>query len=116
MDLETYKKNPKTAFLAEHFEKLLKDEAEVRAMMEKDPTLKEMAEADLVSILAQKKELEDQMKGIIEADKEVIEVPNEVVLEVRAGAGGEEGIGRFHLQPVQGVVLVGGGVSVEVPL
>lgn len=72
------------------YEKLLKDEAETCVMIEKDPALKEMAEGDLASILEQKKNLEDQMKAIIENGKEEDEVFNEIILEVRAGAGGDE--------------------------
>ncbi len=90
MNLDIYKSNPKTAFLAGMYEKLLKDEAEVRAMAEKDPSLKEMAESDLVSILEQQKNTEQQMKEILEGDVEVEEKPNEIILEVRAGAGGDE--------------------------
>jgi peptide chain release factor 1 len=72
------------------YEKLLKDEQEVRVMAEKDPSLKELAESDLSSILEQKKNLEDQMNSIIENDKKEEEKPTEVILEVRAGAGGDE--------------------------
>ncbi len=90
MNLETYKANPKTAFLAGMYEKLIRDEKEVRSMMEKDPSLKEMAESDLTSIVEQKQNLEDQMKSIIEGDVQVEEKPNEIILEVRAGAGGDE--------------------------
>jgi peptide chain release factor 1 len=90
MNLEEYKKNHKTAYLAEIYEKLLKDEAEIIFMIEKDPSMKEMADADLTSIREQKKNTEDQIKTIIESDKEEIEYPTEIILEIRAGAGGDE--------------------------
>lgn len=90
MNLDTYKSNPKTSFLAGMYEKLLKDEQEVRTMIEKDPSLQEMGEADLASILEQKDSLMKQMDEILEADKQEEEKPNEVILEVRAGAGGDE--------------------------
>ncbi|MGC9605743.1 MAG: PCRF domain-containing protein [Minisyncoccia bacterium] len=92
MDLKAFKANPKTSFIAGLYEKLDKDEAETRAMMEKDPSLKEMAEHDLASILEQKKALEAQMAAIVSADKgeEEEESPVEMILEVRAGAGGDE--------------------------
>jgi len=90
MNPDQYKNNPKTAFLAGMYEKLIKDEDEVRAMMEKDPSLKELAQNDLASIVEQKKTLEDQMKAIIDGEKEEEEKPNEIILEVRAGAGGDE--------------------------
>ncbi len=72
------------------YEKLIKDEVEVRGMMEKDPSLKELAESDLNSILEQKKSLEEQMDAILAGDKEEDEKTNEIILEVRAGAGGDE--------------------------
>jgi len=59
-------------------------------MIEKDSSLKEMGEHDLVSILEQQKSLLTQMDEILEGDKQEEEKPNEVVLEVRAGAGGDE--------------------------
>ena len=59
-------------------------------MMEKDPTLKELAESDLQSIIDQKNSLETEMKSIFESDKKEDEKPNEIILEVRAGAGGDE--------------------------
>ena len=90
MNLEEYKKNHKTAFLAEMYEKLLKDEAEIFAMVEKDPSMKEMAQSDLNSIAEQKKDTEEKIKMIIDSEKEEIEYPTELVLEVRAGTGGEE--------------------------
>ena len=55
MNLDEYKKNHKTAYLAEIYEKLMKDEAELLSMIEKDPSMKEMAQNDLLSIAEQKK-------------------------------------------------------------
>ncbi len=90
MDLEAYKNNPKTAFMAGMYEKLVADEAETRAMAEKDPSMKELVDHDLASIAEQKKGLETQMAEILAGDKAEDEKPNEIVLEVRAGAGGDE--------------------------
>lgn len=90
MNLEEYKKNHKTAYLAEMYEKLLKDEKELLMLSEKDPSMKELAEADLASFVEQKKNIEDQIKAIIESEKEEVEYPRELILEVRAGAGGDE--------------------------
>ncbi|MEK7610065.1 MAG: PCRF domain-containing protein [Patescibacteria group bacterium] len=90
MDIDQYKKNPKTSFMAGMYEKLVKDEAEVRAMIASDPALKDMAENDLTSILEQKKSLETEMATIIAGDQVEEEKPKEIILEVRAGAGGDE--------------------------
>ncbi|MCX6718994.1 MAG: PCRF domain-containing protein [Candidatus Taylorbacteria bacterium] len=93
-NLEEFKSNPKTSFMASLYENLLKDEAEMHAMMEKDPSLKELAESDLASIQEQKKTLQEQMESILAAEKEADDAAstavNEIVLEVRAGAGGDE--------------------------
>ncbi len=90
MDLEICKNNPKTAFMAGMYEKLSKDESEVRTMLEADPSFKEMAEHELASILEQKKSLETEMMAIIASDQVEDEKPKEIILEVRAGAGGDE--------------------------
>jgi len=89
MDLEQFKNNNKTAYLFDMYQKLVKDEAELLEMA-KNPELKEMSQTDLADIAAQKEALLKQMKDIVEVDKIEEEFPNEIILEVRAGAGGEE--------------------------
>ena len=93
MDLEKYKKNPKTQYLAKNLERLLKEESDI-LMLGKEEGMKELAEKDLENIEIQKKELVSQMDEILEEEinkmKEEDEFPNEIVLEVRAGVGGEE--------------------------
>lgn len=64
MDLQKYKENPKTAYMADTLQYLQTD-------------------ADKQALIA-------QMDEILKADEGTDEFPNEVVLEVRAGAGGEE--------------------------
>ncbi len=90
MNLDKYKQNNKTRFLAEDFDRLLKEEAEIKGLAESDPALAELSLDDLKRIEEQKAELEAQMDSIIGAEKEEDEFPNEVILEVRAGAGGDE--------------------------
>lgn len=94
MNLEEYKNNPKTAFLAGLYENLLRNEQETRKLSENDPSLRELAESDLASIIEQKDALEKEMQDIVRAEKENEEaeakIVNEVILEVRAGAGGDE--------------------------
>ncbi|HTK33556.1 MAG TPA: PCRF domain-containing protein [Candidatus Paceibacterota bacterium] len=90
MNLDVYKNNPKTAFMAGLYEKLLKDEAETKAMAEKDPSMKELVEADLVSIEEQKKSMLAEMDEIIKNDVVEEEKPKEIIMEFRAGAGGDE--------------------------
>jgi len=90
MDLAKYKKNHKTSYLAEMYEKLEKDEAGLRALIDDDVSMKEMGAIDLEHIEAQKKEIEKQIEAIDAADVLEDEMPNEVIMEVRAGAGGDE--------------------------
>jgi len=93
MNLEKYKNNPKTQYLAENLERLLKEEADI-LLLKNEEGMKEMAESDLQNIIIQKEALLKQMDEILEEEikkqKEEEEFPNEIVLEVRAGVGGEE--------------------------
>lgn len=90
MDLEKYKNNVKTSYLADHYQTLLKEEEGVYEMSHGDETMKELAAEELKNIEKQKADLLRQMDEILESEKEEDEFPNEVVLEVRAGAGGDE--------------------------
>jgi hypothetical protein len=47
MDLEIYKKNQKTAYLAERYETLIREEGQLSKLADKDPGLKEMADEEL---------------------------------------------------------------------
>ncbi len=88
-DLAKYKENQKTAYLAESYEKLLRDERELLVMAE-NPEMKSLAEDDLKNLEEQKNALLKQMDDILKGDEEEEEFPNEALLEVRAGVGGEE--------------------------
>jgi peptide chain release factor 1 len=87
MDLSKYKENNKTAYLAVELERLLTEEAEIRAL---EGELGDLAKDDLARIETQKQAMVAQMDQILEGEKEEEEFPNEIVLEVRAGVGGEE--------------------------
>jgi len=88
--LPELKKDHKTSYLAESYEKLLREEEVVREMLGSDDSLHEMAVKELEIIETQKHGIEDQIKAIEESEKEEEQFPNEVVLEIRAGAGGDE--------------------------
>lgn len=78
------------SFLIPEWERLLKAEADARELVEADPSMAELAEAEIADIEAQKDTLVQQMQTILTAQEESFELPNELVLEVRAGAGGDE--------------------------
>src|SRR3989344_3629467 len=63
MNIDELKKDHRTSYLADMLEQLARKEAEVREMLAGDASLHDLAAA---------------------------EFPNEIVLEVRAGAGGDE--------------------------
>ncbi|MEK7390865.1 MAG: PCRF domain-containing protein [Patescibacteria group bacterium] len=90
MDIESFKQNSKTSFLADLYSKLEKEEAEVKKMAATDPSFGMLAKDEIDSILAQKEVLMSQMKEIVSKDAVEEEFPNEIIFEVRAGAGGDE--------------------------
>ncbi len=90
LDLEELKKNHNTNYLATTLEKLNREEAEVREMLASDDSLHEMAGKELKFIQEERERIEAQIQEILDKDKEAEEFPNEIVLEVRAGAGGDE--------------------------
>lgn len=93
MDLSKFKQNIKTAHLAGLFGDLEKRSLELKEMVEKDPSLKDLAESDLSSIEDQKKQLLKQMEDILnkgQDDADLDGISNKVIMEIRAGAGGEE--------------------------
>jgi peptide chain release factor 1 len=90
MNIEELKQNPRTHYLALELARLHAQEAETKALAE-DPEMAELAAEDLKSIAEQIKAMESQIQEILDKEKEEEEFPNEVVLEIRAGAGGEEG-------------------------
>jgi peptide chain release factor 1 len=88
--LDSFKQNNKTSFLADMYVRLEKEEAEVKNMAATDPTFAVLAADELKNIETQKESLMAQMKEIVAKDVAEEESPNEIVLEVRAGAGGDE--------------------------
>lgn len=90
MDLDKYKNNSRTEYLAGTFEQLLKEEEEIKTLAGSDVELGKMASEELKTIEVQKANLLKQMAEILKEEEKEDEFPNEVILEVRAGAGGEE--------------------------
>jgi len=89
-DLEQYKQNHKTGYLVDMYEKLEKDEADLVALKSSDPAMASMADSELETIRLQKDDLLKQMEAIVARDREEEEFPNEIILEIRAGTGGQE--------------------------
>jgi peptide chain release factor 1 len=100
LDLEELKKDHRTNYLAEMLEKLAREEEVVREMLAPpgeagqagDDSLHEMAAKELKTIQEERQRLEGEVREILDKDKEKMDQgeTNEIVLEVRAGAGGDE--------------------------
>lgn len=87
-DFARYKDNPKTAYLADSLARLLSEEADVKAMEGGD--LGALAADELTRIEGEKQVLIAEMDRILAKEAAEEEFPNELILEVRAGVGGEE--------------------------
>lgn len=90
IDIEKYKNNKKTSFLAGEYERLSKEESGILDMSKTDPGMAGLAEEELKVFKSQKEGILKEMEAILAEEKEEEEFPNEIILEVRAGAGGEE--------------------------
>ncbi len=87
---EELKKDYKTSFLIENLERIEASELSVKELLDSDPSLKELADNDLENLRIEKEGVIKQIEAILAREIEEEEFPNEIVLEVRAGAGGDE--------------------------
>lgn len=90
INLEEIKKNHKTHYLAGQYEALLVQEEETREILLGDDSMREIATEELSRIEIEKKSIEETIRKILDAEREEIQYPNEIILEIRAGAGGDE--------------------------
>jgi len=90
MLIEDFKNNKKTTYLADEFIRLDVEEKSTMEILIKDPSMTEMVESELVSLRAQKGAIWKQMEEILTEEKKEDEFPNEIIMEVRAGVGGDE--------------------------
>lgn len=89
IDIDKYKNNPKTAYLAEEYDQLLKEEERVLDMT-KDSDMKGLAEEELRILKERKEGIEKEIDKITKTQEEEEKFPNELILEARAGVGGDE--------------------------
>jgi peptide chain release factor 1 len=85
-----YINDHRTAYLIPEWERLTRAEKDAQELMEADSGMKELVEKELEQIGEQKTALIAQIELITKSDEEEQEMPNELVFEVRAGAGGDE--------------------------
>lgn len=89
-NIEEHKKNHKTSYLADMYEAVLASEREIMAVKEKDPSMADLVAEELAGLEEQKKSIQKQIEDIVASYAEEEEKLNDVIMEVRAGAGGEE--------------------------
>lgn len=90
MDLTKYKENYKTKYLAEEYERLSVAVEELKGMLSGDAEMDEMVQSDISMNESSMADMLSKMEKILKDDVEAEEKPKEIVLEVRAGVGGEE--------------------------
>lgn len=90
IDLEQLKKNHKTSYFANEYEHLLSEEKKVNEMVLEDESIRDLVDEEIQNIKFQKEAIERQLEEILKNNEVEEEFPNEIILEVRAGAGGDE--------------------------
>jgi peptide chain release factor 1 len=83
------RENQKTQFLASQFDVLVKREKELEELA-LDPDMAELVSEERAMLTEQMQTMYDEIARILEASRIEEEQPYGVILEVRAGAGGEE--------------------------
>lgn len=90
MDITHFKQHPKTRFLAESYERLLEKERELRSLHGADVEAKSLAAEELMRVESEKATLHKRMQEMLTAEEENAALSPALILEVRAGVGGEE--------------------------
>lgn len=89
-ELQSFRENHKTQFTASQFDAVLKKIESAKDLVTEDADMAELAKEEIASLTEQLDYYYNEMKQIVAADKAEEEKPYGVVLEVRAGAGGDE--------------------------
>jgi len=87
--ISEFRENPKTAYLAAEYDRLMAELARVEEL-EKDPELAELAQEERAQLETQAAALMSQMEEILAPQAGEGDEPYAVVMEFRAGAGGDE--------------------------
>ncbi|MCX6788034.1 MAG: PCRF domain-containing protein [Candidatus Kaiserbacteria bacterium] len=85
-----FKKNFATAYLAEEYERLEKGAAEAVGAAGADEGLKAMADEEVARIRSRQTDILAEIEQIFAKEKEEVARPISVVMELRAGTGGDE--------------------------
>ena len=88
MDIETYANDPRTAHFAKEYKRLGKEAAELDTM--RNDGVDELVSEEKERLRVRMKELEEYMNDIVKEEEVGERGADEIVLEIRAGAGGDE--------------------------
>ncbi|MCD5384570.1 MAG: PCRF domain-containing protein [Candidatus Pacebacteria bacterium] len=88
-NIDDYASNHKTVFLVTEYRRLLDQEVENEELAQ-DADMAELAKIELDALIEQKEAIEAQIIQIMKSDEQERKFPNEMVLEVRGGVGGDE--------------------------
>lgn len=88
--LKDFHENHKTQFLASQFESYLQKLRDAETLAASDPEMAELAQEEISELEGQLQTMFSEMDTIIESSKEEEARPYGIILEVRAGAGGDE--------------------------
>jgi peptide chain release factor 1 len=89
-NLAELKDNPRTQFLAIELERLQGRLAETTSLADSDPEMAELAAEDIAAIERQQAGVVAEITEILKVEEEEEKFPNKLILEIRAGAGGDE--------------------------
>jgi len=88
--LDDLKQIPQTQFLAGELERVNVEMTETKALAEGSEGMDELVDEELATLREQQEALEKQLASMITSAQKDDQFPNQIVLEVRAGAGGDE--------------------------
>jgi peptide chain release factor 1 len=89
-ELKAFQENHKTAYLYTHYNSLVQKIAETKELLTAHPEMKQIAGDDVARLTAESEEVLAQMRAIFAKEKEEEKTAKEIIIEIRAGAGGEE--------------------------
>lgn len=88
--LDEYATDPRVEYLVREWDRLEQEHLDARDLMSQDAEMAALAKEDIEKVIEAKAAIVTQIESIVKEDQAEQKFPNEAVLEVRAGAGGEE--------------------------
>jgi len=89
-ELQNYRDNPKTTYLMMEVDRLAKEIVDNQALSQTDEEIVSLVREEIESLEKQRQSLLDQITAIAQEDEASLEEVKKMVMEIRAGAGGEE--------------------------